>query len=55
MWIDILIIAAVAAAAYFALRPLGGPPRPGVGRGCPTGGQCPRGLWSAADNRPHAE
>ena len=55
MWIDILIIAAVAAGAYFAVRYLGRARRPGCSRGRTKGGQCRQGVWSEENNRRDAE
>lgn len=55
MWIDILIIAAAAAAAYFAVRYLGRPRRRGCSRDCTKCGQCRQGVWSEENNRRDAE
>ena len=46
MWIDILVIAVVAAAAYFAVRHLSRPRRRGCSRDCTKCGACRTGAWA---------
>lgn len=55
MWIDILVIVIVAAAAYFAVRYLGRPRRRGCSRDCTKCGACRSGVWDAEKNRRDAE